>query len=242
MKITRKIPVKTAHSRASTPIERGSEFEVDNWEISTFIVKRLIPLVGVRPYPLNELMLMVGAVAYFKPSHVFEWGTHIGKSARIFFETARRFDIELDVHTVDLPGSVDHVEHPGLARGKMVRGLPDVFLHQGDGLSRSMEIYDQLTEPIKALFFLDGDHDYASVRRELDGILDKVRNPIVLVHDTFYQTPDSGYNVGPFRAVSDSLKDARVNFRRMDTSTGLPGLTLIFPSPQNSMGGSSRGR
>src|SRR5207245_8967376 len=57
-----------------------SEFEVNNWIISEFIFQKLVPIVGVTPYPINELALMVSAVCRLKPTHIFEWGTHIGKS------------------------------------------------------------------------------------------------------------------------------------------------------------------
>ena len=40
---------------------RCSEFEVDNWLISEFIVKKLIVVAGTYPYPLAELNLIVAA-------------------------------------------------------------------------------------------------------------------------------------------------------------------------------------
>ena len=60
------------------------EFEVNNWIISEFIVEKLVPVVGVHPFPLDELSLMTAAVCRFQPELIFEWGTNIGKSARIF--------------------------------------------------------------------------------------------------------------------------------------------------------------
>jgi hypothetical protein len=76
-----------------------SEFEVDNWAISQFVVRRLVPVVGCHPFPLQELMLMVAAVCRFEPAEIFEWGTHIGKSARIFYECASHYRIEADIHS-----------------------------------------------------------------------------------------------------------------------------------------------
>ena len=70
------------------------EFEVDNWVISEFIVKKILPFVGFHPFPLNELHLMVAATCRFRPSHIFEWGTHTGKSARVFYETTRHWGME----------------------------------------------------------------------------------------------------------------------------------------------------
>src|SRR5262245_43492210 len=111
-----------------------SEFEVDNWVVSRFVLERLIPIVGTEPFPLNELVLMAAAVCRLAPSVIFEWGTHIGKSARIFYETTEHFAIECPIHSIDLPDEIPHVEHPHGLRGQLVRGVPRVMLHQGDGL------------------------------------------------------------------------------------------------------------
>ncbi len=62
---------------------------MDNWYLSKFVVDKIVPAVGVHPFPLNELMLMSGAVVRFKPKLIFEWGTHIGKSALIFYKISQ---------------------------------------------------------------------------------------------------------------------------------------------------------
>ncbi|WP_407194082.1 hypothetical protein [Bradyrhizobium sp. STM 3566] len=36
----------------------ASEFEVDLWTLSSFLLEKLVPVVGTHPYPLNELLLM----------------------------------------------------------------------------------------------------------------------------------------------------------------------------------------
>ena len=208
----------------------GTEFEVDKWTISEFVVRRLVPIVGVRPYPLDELLLMAAAICRFKPTHIFEWGTHVGKSARIFFEVAREFGIDAAIHSIDLPDESHHLEHPGRKRGRLVKHIPEVMLHRGDGLDESLRICDSLRDvDIKPLFFLDGDHEYASVSRELFGIMTSVPNAVILVHDTFYQSPEAGYNVGPHRAIQDALRSASNHYRTISATTGLPGLTLLFP-------------
>lgn len=212
------------------PNPRGSEFETNNWILSEFVVNRLVPAVGVHPYPLNELMLMAGAVCRFRPSHVFEWGTNIGASARVFYETAAHFRIPLEVHSVDLPPDVEHVEQPGNTRGRLVRNKPGVFLHLGDGLETSLSIYRSRCAGQRVLFFIDGDHSYESVRRELEAILENVTDPVVLLHDTFYQSAESGYNIGPFKAVGDVLagRNGGQVFRTVVIGTGLPGMTLLY--------------
>ncbi|MFO0453463.1 MAG: hypothetical protein ACK52I_33205 [Pseudomonadota bacterium] len=71
-----------------------SEPEVDAWVVSRLALSRLVPVVGSHPFPLRELMLMGSAVALVRPEVIFELGTHVGKSARIFFVAARQFDAE----------------------------------------------------------------------------------------------------------------------------------------------------
>ena len=118
-------PLINAHCR---------EFEVNKWALSEFIVRRLLPVVGIHPFPLDELLLMSAAVCRMRPRHIFEWGTHVGKSARIFYETSRWLGLDTTIHSIDLPDHVPHAEHPGVQRGMMVRGLASVRLYQGDGL------------------------------------------------------------------------------------------------------------
>lgn len=212
------------------PNPESTEFEVNNWALSEFVLSRLVPVVGVHPYPLSELMLMAGAICRFKPTHVFEWGTNVGASARVFHETSRFFNIPLEIHSIDLPGEIEHVEHPGHRRGKLVKGKAGVSLHLGDGLETSLAIYRTLPQTSRVLFFVDGDHSYESVNRELEAIVANVADPKVLLHDTFFQSPDSGYNVGPHLAIRDVLEalPAARRLRILETKTGLPGMTLVY--------------
>jgi cephalosporin hydroxylase len=209
-----------------------TEFEVNNWAISNFVLSRLLPIVGVRPFPLNELMIMSGAVCRLKPTHIFEWGTHIGKSARIFYETTKYFKIECIVHSVDLPDKAIHVEHPGRSRGKLVKKLGSVLLYQGDGLDTSLRVYNQLEDNKKVLFFLDGDHRYESIKRELDGIISDIPEAWIIVHDTFYQSEDAKYNIGPYQAVEDSIRKAGPRYKRIIQNTGRPGMILLYPADE----------
>jgi len=211
------------------------EFEVNNWLVSEFVLNTLVPIVGVHPFPLNELVLMVAAVCRLKPDRIYEWGTHLGKSARVFYETARHFGLDVEIHSVDLPDDVIHQEHPGHQRGMLVKGLQDVHLHQGDGLSVCLDIQAQAATPKQTLIFIDGDHSYASVRRELAGIMNGIPEAHILLHDTFFQSSESGYNVGPYRAISEAITETDVRYRLLSTQTGLPGMTLLYQLPQTSM-------
>ncbi len=204
-----------------------SRFEVNNWIISEFILNDLIPIVKIKPFPLNEQMLMVGAVCRFKPTHIFEWGTHKGKSARIFFETLHHFRITSEIHSIDLPQNIDHIEHPHKKRGIFIKGIKEVQLYEGDGLSTALNILKTINGPIRPFFFLDGDHRVESVTRELDGITSACTNPIILVHDTFYQSEESRYNIGPYLAINNLLSNEK-DFVKIESNTGLPGITLLF--------------
>jgi cephalosporin hydroxylase len=207
----------------------GTEFEVNNWDLSAFIVRKIIPVVGVHPFPLNELSLMVAAVAGVNPTHIFEWGTHIGKSARIFYETCKFLNIDTEIHSVDLPDDVQHVEHPHSKRGKLVKGKKNIFLHLGDGVNVSLDIYRNLNKEARVLFYLDGDHSYETVSRELFSIISTVKNPHIVLHDTFCQSPESGYNIGPAMAIEDAMKQfSQIKFKRIETKTGLPGMTYLY--------------
>lgn len=204
-----------------------TEFEVDNWVISDFIVKKLIPVAGTHPYPIVELNLMVAAVCRLKPQQIFEWGTNIGKSARIFYETSKRFNIPLEIHSIDLPDNLEHVEHPKNSRGRMVKGYSGVSLYQADGLLKSIELYQN--QPNKrTLVFIDGDHSYESVRRELAGIVEAMPDAAILLHDTFFQSSQSGYNIGPYKAVAEIIARMPDKYRVLSTTTGLPGMTLLY--------------
>lgn len=207
----------------------ASEFEIDKWTTSKFIVDKILPVAGYSPYPLDELMLMVGSVCRFRPTHIFEWGTHIGKSARIFYETITNFQIQAEIYSFDLPDDIEHVEHPHEQRGVLVKGLKKVHLYQEDGLVKSFEIFKNSQDDKKrALFYVDGDHSYDTVYRELETILTTIPDAFVLLHDTFFQSADSGYNIGPYKAISDVLSMIPDKYHRIETKMGLPGMTLIY--------------
>jgi cephalosporin hydroxylase len=205
-----------------------TEFEVDNWAISNFVLAKLVPVVGVQPFPLHELMLMCAALCRLRPPQIFEWGTHVGKSARVFYECASQYGIPVQIHSVDLPDEAEHVEHPGEHRGALVRGLPGVHLHQGDGIEVSLATWKASGRPPAPLFFIDGDHAYESVLRELSAVVAEIPDADVLLHDTFNQSSESGYNVGPHRAIEDVLRAHPGRYKKIDSGLGLPGMTLLY--------------
>ncbi len=217
--LSRENPVKNAGC---------SEFEIDNWAVSQFVLRKLVPRVGYHPFPLNELMLMVAAVSWLRPNQIFDWGTNIGKSARIFYECIAHYRIDAEIHSTDLPDNLDHMEHPGKKRGKLVHRLPGVHLHLGDGVETSLAIWRSSGRKRHPLFLVDGDHSYESVSRELRAITSDVADPGILLHDSFYQSNASGYNVGPHRAIEELIASTERRFRRLFSGLGLPGMTFLY--------------
>lgn len=202
-------------------------FEVDNQLASRVVLDRLVPIVGVTPFPLHELMLMTAAVQYIRPSRIFEWGTNIGKSARVFYECLEAFEVDCQIHSVDLPDTASHVEHPREWRGQLVRDLNNVHLHQGDGATECVRIW-QSDRRSDVLFFMDGDHVEDAVYRELFLIATEAPDADVLLHDTFFREPSLGYNVGPHRAIERVLELLPGRYRRIDSGLGTPGMTLLL--------------
>jgi hypothetical protein len=206
---------------------QASEFEVDLWTLSSFVLEKIVPVLGTHPYPLNELLLMTAAACRLRPSVVFDWGTHIGASARIFYECAQAFNLGYEIHSVDLPPDASHVEHPGQEHGRLVCGLAGVHLHRGNGVRVAMEQWQKLGRPKRPLFFVDGDHAYESVRDELNEIFSTIPDASALAHDTFFQSAESKYNVGPARAVDEIIEKFPLRFRVIKSGLGLPGMTLL---------------
>ena len=230
-KITKKnTKLPTTRKAYSNPAKNTNctELEVDNWEISDFVVNNLVPAVGWHPFPLTELMLMTSAVTRFRPKAIFEWGTHVGKSARVFYEIIEAFGIPGHVYSFDLPDDIEHNEHPHETRGMLVKGLARVKLFQEDGVTGALKI--SRTKKINSkdmLFFIDGDHSYESVKRELTAVIRNHPEAKVLLHDTFYQSSKSKYNIGPWKAIDEFLKKNK-KYRCIHTTTGLPGMTLLY--------------
>jgi cephalosporin hydroxylase len=155
-------------------------------------------------------------------------GHDVGKPARVFYECATHYGIPAHIHSVDLPDAVEHVEHPGRMRARLVRGLPGVHLRQGDGIEVSLSVWKASGRPAAPLFFIDGDHAYESVLRELSAVAAEIPGANVLLHDTFNQSSESGYNVGPHRAIEEALRAHPGRYSRLDSGLGLPGMKLLY--------------
>jgi cephalosporin hydroxylase len=224
-----KIKSRLFNDKNPIPQHSGQSFEVNMWMISRFIEKKILPIVGHSPFPITEQSLLVATVCKTKPSHIFDWGTNIGVSARIFYETCKYFSINAEIHSIDLPDDTEHKEHPKKRRGKLVRHLNSVHLHLGDGAETSLKILkSSKIKPKNPLFFLDGDHSFESVLRELELISNNFENANFLIHDTFYQTKESNYNIGPHLAVEEFIGTSGKNYEKIAENLGLPGMTFLY--------------
>lgn len=207
----------------------GTEAEVDKWIVSDFITGKLIPIIGTRPYPVSELEMLVAVMIWYRPTHVCDWGTHVGKATRIFYETARSFGLKSQIISVDLPEEVEHIEHPHNERGRFVKGKTTIKLLLGDGALTSLKYLRRYrSTKIRPLFFLDGDHSYRSVKRELKLVSSAYPKAVIIIHDTFYQSKESGYNIGPNKAVTEYLQK-HPHYEMINTNFGLPGMTALLP-------------
>jgi cephalosporin hydroxylase len=208
----------------------GKEPEVNKWIVSDFIVSKIVPIVGVRPYPLSELEILVSTLLIYRPTHVCDWGTHVGKATRIFYETVTSFNLKTKIISIDLPESVEHVEHPHENRGRLVLGLPGIKLLLGDGVTTAVNYLKKYNQKnVRPMFLLDGDHAYKSVKRELRIIDQNYKNAAIIIHDTFYQTEESHYNIGPYLAVTEFVAKNK-NYKVIQSSFGLPGMTVLLPT------------
>lgn len=199
----------------------------------------------------------MGALISLAPNVIFEWGTNIGKSARIFLEISRFIDLNVRIYSIDLPNGSSHNEHARELTGSLVKdcgswcpndlsleelpnrcGGSEVLLFAGDGLDKTVELHHQLNEqlvqefrPKRCLVFIDGDHHYESVKRDLDGIVVNLPQANILLHDTGYSDAP-GVNIGPYRAIQEVLNERKPGFEVM-TTQGFPGMTLLYREQQN---------
>ena len=200
--------------------------EANKWYLSEFVIKKIIPITGVHPYPLDEILLMGSSISYFNPDGIIEWGTHEGKSARIFWEFVGFLKLNCEIHSIDLPVTVSHNENisESYLRARYVKKFP-VILHEGDGLTVGLEIAKSKMFKMP-LFFLDGDHSYNSVSRELSEIKKNIDSCVILVHDTFNQGKESNYNCGPYKAFQEFIFLNKLT--NYSTLLGLPGMSLTY--------------
>lgn len=139
--------------------------------------------LGIPGYGDDEVRFFAETLEKFRPNYIFEWGTNVGASARIFYEIGTQF-LTLRITTIEHPDD-QTPDHPGHRYGLWCEGFePHIQMLKGDGVTVALEEFERLGKPERSLFFLDGDHSYTAVSRELILIGEAAPNAVILVHDT----------------------------------------------------------
>jgi cephalosporin hydroxylase len=191
---------------------------------SKFVAESLLPRAGYWPYPPGELHLLTVTLLWWQPDMIFEWGTNVGNSARIFHWIAEAFEIDTEIHSIDLPPDVSHVENVKELRGWLVRDFSDVHLHLGDGVNKAIELFAAL-KPRRPLFYVDGDHRADTVTRELEAICATAPHAPILLDDTH----DWGISDSPRGAMLQFLERHHGDYEIFENVATLPGMSLLAP-------------
>lgn len=217
----KQIAIAPPARRSADPGRSPSLLETDKWLLSKWL-PTLVRVVGTHPFSFDELLVMVAAFEYHRPEVVIDVGTHLGKSARVWHEVAKWLGEPCQIHTIEL-FDPKHPEFPGQQLGEFIRGLP-VIQHLGDGYTVARDLI-LANRSKRVLLFLDGDHAFETVLRELHLASLLPGASAILVHDTFYQ-PGAPYNHGPYLAIEEFRKT--FPFRQVvHLQLGLPGLSYL---------------
>jgi predicted O-methyltransferase YrrM len=177
--------------------------------------------VGVSP-STEEYVALCQLLHFSRPEIIFEFGTCVGGSTRVFALNAPRAKVfSIDLYAPRTDGTIE--SEANLARiadrdgGSLVRGMPNVFLLRGD--SRT---YDYSKIPPCDFVFIDGGHDEETARSDSENAFRMLnpRNPRATIawHDC---APDLPISVD---RLTQEFSEARPIF-------GVLGLTLRFYSP-----------
>jgi len=75
---------------------------------------------------------------------------------------------------------------------------PHIRMLKGDGVTTALAEFVRLGGPERSVFFLDGDHSYTAVTRELQEIAAAAPRAVILVHDTSHPVEDTESAVEDF--------------------------------------------
>lgn len=175
--------------------------------------------LAIPGYGDDEIRFIAETVGALRPTHIYEWGTNVGASARIFHEAAPK----ALVTTVEHPDDQTY-DHPGHRYGLWCEGFDRIEMLWGDGVTVALERFDAHDGPERALFFLDGDHSYWAVTRELDAIAQAAPRGVILCHDTSHEIEDTE------AAVEDFL-DAYGHYDAIWLASQA-GMARLWPRPQ----------
>lgn len=166
-------------------------------------------------YPEGELEFMCDTVESLRPDSIYEWGTGSGASGRIFWEATDFLATNTFLFSYDLPDELSPLEaqHPRERTGQYL--LPTgAKMDRGDGVTMALMEWSRWHEKaVLPLFFIDGDHSYFAVYREVALIDRMVPNAVILLHDT---------NDGPGLAAEKWVADqGRHTYVSVEGRTGI---------------------
>lgn len=140
-----------------------------------------IRLYHIPGYGDDEVGFMAETAWRTDPDVIFDWGTNLGASARIFHELHY-----CEVVTVDLPPALEPLDrdHAGVSTGRILH--PSIRQLHGDGVTMALQTFRE-GPYVKPLFFLDGCHLAENVFREIWSINRVCPQGSLLIHDTRQQ-------------------------------------------------------
>lgn len=152
-----------------------------------------VRLLGIPGYGKDEVGFMFETVETVKPHLILDWGTNRGFSARIFYEATNR-RLNCGIYTIDLPIELAKLDatHAGAFGGGWIHTL--VKQRYGDGVTEALLMWVKWGCPDRSIFFVDGDHSYNNVARELATIARITQKATILLHDTNGPPGDAAYN------------------------------------------------
>jgi len=169
-------------------------------------------------FSVGECRFIVETFELVWPDFFCEWGTNVGNSARYFHETRVLLGLDCVMHSVEGVDNIPilRVEEEGMVRGQHVLDVP-VGLHIGIGVEVALDLY-AASGKSRPLFFLDGQHDDASVTVEIESIHSACPEGAMLLHDA---QPSWTYP-GPWLAAMRWLK-THPGYEAAETEAGKKG-------------------
>lgn len=179
--------------------------------------------IGLHDYPDEHIALFQDTVERLKPTHIFEWGTNWGESARIWYELTEGQDPLCQIHTTDINMlGAPCGEHPGHLHGHWIRGQtvmdrPRLHWRRGEGCETSIRLWKVLL-PEHSLFFIDDSHRVLANARYLRAISHECPPAVIIVHDSgvggepraavdsFLRRHGDGYKVTEVAATSGAIR------------------------------------
>jgi hypothetical protein len=97
------------------------------------------------------------------------------------------------------------------------------------GALAQYQIEKKKNPKIRPLFFVDGDHSYKSVIREITGLIPVQEEFHLLAHDTFVQKPDvKGQSRESWVGCPTALELAAQDYRWLNVGFGNPGMAYLW--------------